>query len=131
MRGAVGIASALALLAVPHPASAAPERCFGERATVEARHAVGTAGDDVLVTPGGSAFGRGGDDLICSTRAGGTIAVLDGGTGDDRIHGGAGGAVADAGPGRDQVRGGAGPDGIIDRAGGDVYSGGRGSDILY
>lgn len=129
-RARAGTWITILLVAVPSPAAAEPDRCFGRRPTIVGTpgtdHLVGTPGADVIVGSDSedTIEGRGGADLIC------------GGTGDDDLFGGPGSDKVDGGRQVDLVFGGAGSDRL--RAGGtgtyhfgdDRLFGGAGDDRL-
>jgi len=87
--------------------------CFGEFATpghlgTEKKDKIlGTSGDDVIITLGGSdrVDGRGGNDKICT------------GEGKDNVRGGKGDDMIDPGPEKDDVNAGKGDDMIFARDG--------------
>jgi virginiamycin B lyase len=102
--------------------------CRGERANVFSIHRLSFygrsgPGDDVVVVDA-TAWGYGGDDLIC---AGGNA---DGGRGNDRIFGGPGTNHLSGGHGRDRLLGSAGPDLLVGGPGYDVCYGGPGNDTF-
>lgn len=99
-------------------------------------------GDDHVVDAGSGITIRGGsgDDTITLPSDVSVRFVLDGGTGDDRIHGSDGqddifGSTGDdtleGGDGEDVVDGGDGRDYVDGSSGSDILSGGRGNDTVY
>lgn len=120
------------LSAVMVQASAQPELCFGQPATIEAvagQPTVGTDGDDVIVgTPGPDDIrGGAGDDLVCGL-AGGDVIL--GNEGDDRLDGGGGRDQVLGGKGRDLIIGGSGLDDLHGNGGRDTIRGERGDDLI-
>lgn len=127
----LAVSIAASVLAIGHPASAAPPTCDGRAATIVGTHGddwlQGTGGDDVIVALGGADHvnGRGGDDIICG---GGGDDEIHGGRGDDRVfgdggdddeHGGGGRDVLSGGPGDDRLNGGFGADRTLGNGGSD------------
>ena len=130
----VGLALIGATLStVAAPASAQPELCFGQPATIEAvagEPTVGTDGDDVIVgTPGPDDIrGGAGDDRVCGLAG---ADVISGNRGDDRLDGGGGRDRVMGGKGRDLVIGGSGSDELHGNRGRDLIRGKRGDDLIW
>ncbi|MFC1603775.1 PKD domain-containing protein [Planctomycetota bacterium] len=72
----------------------------------------------------------GGDDLAIVSEQSTLDAIIDGGSGDDKLHGGAGNDILLGGEGDDQITGDGGADILIGGLGVDRLVGGTGDDIL-
>jgi len=72
----------------------------------------------------------GGDDLAIVSEQSTLDAIIDGGSGDDKLHGGAGNDILLGGEGDDQITGDGGADILIGGLGSDRLVGGTGDDIL-
>lgn len=75
-------------------------------------------------------YANGGDDRVAVSGSVTKPVVIDGGTGDDKLNGGAGRNVIDGGPGEDHLTGGNGHDILIGGDGEDKLEGQSGRDVL-
>lgn len=107
----------------------------GEIVVTSSRGIVGGGGEVRL--PYGSGLdavvinaGAGNDRVAIEGLPARTSAIIDGGAGDDVLHGGRGDDTLEDGPGNDRLFGHRGDDGLLNQEGRDELRGGKGNDLL-